>query len=265
MNKQFLLFLFAIMVTLSCNRCKDECDDLTNPECPNYEPCWDQQPFSGDFKILTSHYLAPDGIEVPDGDTAWCKATFQFKPTYEVDSVKWQVGSDPSVNTSLTYSLHFNVPYSNVPITCIAYGKQNANCFDTAIVTDTVVKYLTVVHWPDLPVWTWRFRCHYNDEPQNEFDIHFETEITNVSDPNMPLGNVDAYGFAHLGTCFLLGTTNRNHRLVDFDGAGPAPCMSDWEFGNPSWLQISTDKRSLFGKFGNYPSTGRTISGYKIN
>ena len=266
MRKLFFLLMSVILV-MSCHKCKDECDDPTNKECPNYvDPCASLSPFTADFKMVSYGGIEPSSYEILDGDTGWCLQTMGFITRHEVDSVKWLLGTDPTIRTQTSLTINFGLPYYNVPVTCIAYGKQNSECFGTELVTDTVVKHINVVHWPDLPIWTWRFMCHYSDEPETEFEVHFEIEVNANSPPNWPMGDRELYGLAHIEECQFAGCGQFNHSYVYLNGAGshPSGCSLDDPTYNPfGTLMFSADKRTVSGMINS--TAQRTISGYRTN
>lgn len=54
----YLLFAFALfgflVFPISCSEDKNPdpvCNDPSNPECPNYDPCLESKPVSAEFKI----------------------------------------------------------------------------------------------------------------------------------------------------------------------------------------------------------------------
>ncbi len=53
--KNLFYLIFVIAAVLSCSRCKEECDDPTDPDCPNYvvpvDPCAGKTEVSAEFKI----------------------------------------------------------------------------------------------------------------------------------------------------------------------------------------------------------------------
>lgn len=269
MNR-LLIFFGCVVLIISCSKCKEkECTDPTNPDCPNYNRCWNKEPLSAEFRIFSTGAHDNEGnsktSEVLSGDTAWCKATMLFKLNNPsgVDSVKWQVGNDLTVYEELNHNVLFNLPYSNVPITCIVYGPQDEECFGTAYTSDTVVKYLTVVQWPDLPIWSYKFRCHYNTDPLEEFDIYFEIEVDPNSPPGLPLGDQELYGLAHLGECTITGIDGYNHAFVNLSGTGLPACEYEPEYYPYGICNISPDKMTISGPITIDGSV--TISGYRID
>lgn len=62
MQKPYTTVLLLLVVIFSCSRCKEECDDSTNPECPNYvesEPsdtCVGHTPVTANFDMSQRLY-----------------------------------------------------------------------------------------------------------------------------------------------------------------------------------------------------------------
>jgi len=150
-----------------------------------------------------------------------------------------------------------------VPIRCIVFGPQDENCFGSAYTSDTIVKHLSMVNWPDLPIWTYRFRCHYDYDPSNEFDIHFEIEV----DPNSPMEIIfgDRYliGIEPEGNCLYTGINTFNHAFIDLHGLAPPSCYMSSTINPTGSLSISPDKKTIKGPIS--PAYPYQIFGYRIN
>ncbi len=253
------------LLVLSCSRCKEEeeCFDANNPACENYDPCLSKQPISADFRMFAAGSFDPAGSEVLDGDTAWCFRSITFKTVQSgIDSVQWLIGSDPQIHRDLQFSINFSQPYYNVPVRCVVFGPQDEACFGSAYTSDTIVKHISLVHWPDLPLWTYRFRCHFSHEPTNEFDISFEVELDPGTPPFYPLGDVYIIGMNVGESCLSTGIGSFNHAFLDINSSYPPGCFNEGMSPDGS-VFISPDKMRISGPWSiNNPIS---FSGYRIN
>ena len=50
-NIKILIFSLGFLGLLALQSCKEECpcDDPTNPNCDNYDPCYGKKPITADF------------------------------------------------------------------------------------------------------------------------------------------------------------------------------------------------------------------------
>jgi len=67
-----LFYYSMIFLTVAVTSCKedeeDQCCDPTNPECVNYNPCWDVEEPTAEI-ILRGTIFGPDGFELTPDDT----------------------------------------------------------------------------------------------------------------------------------------------------------------------------------------------------
>jgi hypothetical protein len=58
--------IFCILLLLildSC--CRKTCVDPSNPECVNYEPCYNKKPITADFRVTANHLIALLILQLP--------------------------------------------------------------------------------------------------------------------------------------------------------------------------------------------------------
>lgn len=87
-------YLFALIIasTLVLQSCKDDCEDPSNPECCNYDPCYNQESTSAYFIIeesLGDHWIECDTV-VGIGNVS----SVRFTALHEADSFIWTLGSE---------------------------------------------------------------------------------------------------------------------------------------------------------------------------
>lgn len=141
-----ILLLFALVTNLSC--CKKKCQDVTNPSCENYDPCYGKSGLSSDFKIYEN--LGGVGVEA---DTVWFNNPINIWAQNKRGlNLKWRIRSQNYSVTATDSLLSINPRFE--PIMSVAkfytvtliVSKDNGECKDyTTIDSTTKIFYL----WPE--------------------------------------------------------------------------------------------------------------------
>ncbi|MDX1906977.1 MAG: hypothetical protein SF053_08060, partial [Bacteroidia bacterium] len=92
--KKYLICL-PVLALLVWGGCK--CDDPTNPECKNYDPCYVQGAVSAEFTMEESHTFWPDRMPIFRSVSANNRVV--LRAIQELDSYEWQVGTEPTPRT----------------------------------------------------------------------------------------------------------------------------------------------------------------------
>lgn len=183
-------FLFLIIFVFSFQACKDDCNDISNPDCSNYDPCFGVEAANADF-----HIFEPVGSNLSETDTILWPAHVIFRAKQEADSFKWLLGSEV-LDTKEVYRNGFP-SYEWIDVTLITFKNEHP-CLEKHQLSDTMLKRFIVVNdlyrnrdtnfYRALPWWgTWR---GYNtDAPDEEFEIS--------------LGYIDKYNRPSFDLAFL--------------------------------------------------------------
>lgn len=131
----FLLFLFPFIL----DSCKDCCEDPNNPDCENYDPCYNYKPANADFGIyeLLSSYES-------ETDTIYNFNKVLFKPKNKQDKVTWILGAE-TISTDQLVRESF--PAGQISVTMIAEMNAN-NCITPEQQFDTITKTFFVIQIP---------------------------------------------------------------------------------------------------------------------
>lgn len=153
-----VVWYFCILLT-SC--CKDKCQDPTNPECSNYDPCFENS-FSADFQMyqefdykasseLIANWWLKDTIyrsEFLDGDIVpyyyYDRYVFIAKNS-KAKSYQWKIGADPRQRTESSFSIGFSGNEGTLTVSLIVEFDPNDPCNKLKKKFDTVSKQFTVV------------------------------------------------------------------------------------------------------------------------
>jgi hypothetical protein len=143
------ILVLTVLAAFSMQTCKN-CNDPTNPDCANYNPCHDDQPPTAEFGIYEetgARYLGciPDSEKeilapIPDGWPVWRnRVTFKTEVT-DYDSLTWQIGDHNQILRDPEVFLDFASFFGeSMPITLTVYRTSRKGCYDESqsVVTST--------------------------------------------------------------------------------------------------------------------------------
>jgi len=144
--------LLTMVLIFSASSCK-KCQDPANEKCENYDPCYSKTPFEADFimeEVVSSQGSYPFGLAdtsyITDTIVAHVSSSTRLRCTAlgDYDSYHWQIGSDPTIFTTKSFTQYFDYPV-NVWVTLIATRKPDTLCFPNDDGIDTVKKRLVAV------------------------------------------------------------------------------------------------------------------------
>ena len=153
---KYLLGFLSLALLINLSSCKEDecpCVDETNPECDNYNPCWDKQPVTADFEMSQQPVtFYPDYIGDWHPDLKFFRGLIGFRPANFVEedtSVKytWLLGSE--VIHDFTFVRNFvdtrETGENNIPITLIVEKEPDLECFPLDDGKDTMTQYIQLV------------------------------------------------------------------------------------------------------------------------
>lgn len=190
----FLIIFSPVILFQGC--CK--CDDPSNPECPNYDPCYEVESPIADFGAGYEYFIPGeedynnfyrDTTIYLDGDTIPGTCTF-YAYTEDVDSFYWKVGQDPRIFRGESFYLEFDDEFHMQPINVQLTVMKMSECFEGGFVRDTLEKILVPdTKYVESPSWT-MFRSKYwgvsTEFPTDSFEIEMKDDIEWIV--NLPRG-----------------------------------------------------------------------------
>lgn len=175
------LALFSILASFSIMACKEKnCNDASNPECPNYDSCLRYKDFSADFTMKEILVVDRNRKWEVETDTCLTVNMVKFSPkSTGLDSVKWLIGAQVLTDTVV---LRRGFPaHSHTPITLIAYFRSHAGCTAHPGGVDTVTKFLYAEFNPwDAPI-NGVYEGSNTDAPDDLFTIQVSDTTTNLN------------------------------------------------------------------------------------
>ncbi|MEY4938028.1 MAG: hypothetical protein RIS64_4387 [Bacteroidota bacterium] len=178
MKKNYRILLLAMAVLGVTLQCKKKCTDQTNPECDNYDPCWNQKPTRAYFKILESgdDIIAPKYAFAYETDTIiGGYATFLAEDQGTNVEYQWKIGRETYSGQQVT--LDFGpVPNSTtIPIKLLVKNKKvDHGCFPMDSGVDSFVKNMYVHNRclvKPTGLDTFIYRGHHLDAPHEVQDV----------------------------------------------------------------------------------------------
>lgn len=184
--------MLGILLVACCT-----CDDPTDIECANYDPCHDIEPLIASFgagyildlpgsDLFNSFY--PDTVIYLDGDTIPGTCTF-YSYTNNADSFYYKVGQDPSLFTDKQFYLEFSNEFHLEPISVTHIVKGRGECYKNNTSTDTLTRNFVITNQPLDPPNPKFFNSTYSgistEFPNDAFEIEFKDETREII--NLPM------------------------------------------------------------------------------
>jgi len=123
-NKVVLIILVATL-SFSQNSCKVNCNDPTDMDCDNYDPCYGKKETSAYFTIeesLGEHWIECDTI-IGRGNVS----AVRFTASQDADSFIWTLGSE-TIHSRSFIRQNFP-PHKRIPVSLIVINKNpNTKC-----------------------------------------------------------------------------------------------------------------------------------------
>lgn len=172
-----LFILISSLVFNSCKETEDEtpCNDPTNSNCPNYNPCLVDKPTTADFHIyeeLGSLFMENLWVNY-DTDTCiteWVRFVAQEKNAL---SYTWYVGTEIEPRTGQSVLINFVDSRTPKRIRLIVRKAPNLRCFPNDDGVDTVDRMLYFVNRYDslnIP-WIGTFKGISTKDPNKEIEV----------------------------------------------------------------------------------------------
>lgn len=225
------------LLLLSTTACKKDCEDPTNPECSNYDPCYEQSPLTADIKIeevIGQFWRFPMAVDYGkfsyETDTACLGTSIVFSTTAEADRYEWRIGSDPRVWEETSFSLEFfrsASDYGFQPVTLMVslttYRENPHTCYPEDVMAREV-RPVTIVSRADSKM-SGNFKGQSTRFPDSTFTISIEIDSSGHSTVyNLPKGCVDLYPFDN-----VLQVGYRRAAMIRSSLAGKPEFCYAWE------------------------------------
>ncbi len=252
-NSRFLYFLLCVTIITGCNRCKEECDDPTNPECPNYcppvDPCEGINEVSADFIIEELVDINPITWRETEGVIGTTSSqTVRLTALQNGLNYVWIIGADTIYDQQ--YEFNFSSDYygQNIPLKLIVSGSVDSICNPLDNGMDTLTRSIHVVELTENPIFG-RYKvatianpldsfiveiCTHFELGGNQFYVHNFDNAGNEDSCRVELSAIgykylNVYTYLILPNCkriigdVWLDTNNQFHGIYQLDDDGDTP------------------------------------------
>lgn len=191
-----ILLLCSVFFIIGC-----DCDDPTDPECGNYDPCFfaEEKP-TLDFRIYQSYAALHTPEFTTDtffpGDYVSFQANMENAIRYE-----WRIGVDTFVTEDGYFNIQFKEQDSillvNAPVamTLIVEYEPDLECFPNRMGRDSITKLIHFRH-PRDAAYFGKWRVVVNGDTDNPYDI----EIKKADPSTYRISKVDIFNLYNEGS-----------------------------------------------------------------
>ncbi|MBC6993592.1 hypothetical protein QWY85_02320 [Neolewinella lacunae] len=181
MLRYYPLYLSFFVFILGCDGCNDDCFDMTDPACINYDFCLAQEEVSAEFEaflfIETNPFETGEiiRIESPIMDTTYPGRIYFRALSEDATGFDWMVGSDPRMVTTKEWDLGFPALTGRVEIRLTA-ERELSRCPERGLETSTSARDIFILdHRFNSPVpYLGRYLGNNASEPDSaQFEIEF--------------------------------------------------------------------------------------------
>lgn len=123
--------------------CKKNCNDRSNSDCKNYDPCLGKSPVSADFVFEVN--LNGKWYQVED---VYSEDNVRFRAVQSLTDYSWTLGAE---NLKVASFIRTSFPLGNVFCTLAGKGNPDFRCFPKDDGLDTVTKSFKVWQYADPP------------------------------------------------------------------------------------------------------------------
>jgi len=251
MKTTLLIFPLLILLFIGSG-CKDDemlvddempfiCEDATNPDCPNYDPCLTYGAANAEFSILDSLSAGP--IDYPgftvEVDTMWNNSRLYFRAKHDNATYEREVGADPTVYREKEFSLLFgDAGVGDITVRLITTIEDVEECYSMEERIDTSYKTVHLINVEDVQEVTnsifGDYHGYIDSNPEEYFTISYKSFY---EDPGHDLRN-----FPNGCEAPLSPKTSFRHFL--FNTGNDTECDNPKGFG-----ELQADSKTLIIKF----------------
>ncbi len=207
-----LTFSCFIIGFIGCKRKDSHCQDYTNINCENYDPCIGKSVVFTKFKVIpgTNGFKDPEWCQPESCDTLTNSSVRFYVPDGNTENTtyEWKIGNDTFIRTAKNFELNFNDYLqmgnweSSIPVT-LNIKRPLDNCLKNA--SDTLItvtrnifftqKRLIKLFDRNIPNY---FKGYFTNDPSTEVILKFfvlDTFRGQIGELGQELGLITGYPF----------------------------------------------------------------------
>ncbi|MFT6801612.1 MAG: hypothetical protein ACJA2N_000790 [Salibacteraceae bacterium] len=217
-------FCTSILAISSCKKDETPCCDKNNPECPNYDPCYNKTIANAEFTIgevgviqygFPSEYK--DSIIFTDTVVKSNMVEFAVKQL-DYDSLKWFIGSE--ILTTPTVRRRGFPSQRNVSVKLVVWKTVDSLCFPDSPSSDTLIR---TFYSADQSVWRDnRYKGVHQSAPNDSVFVSFapneQLKIPAFCNERVDGTHFLGYNYYIITTSYYNRDCNNGHalRLIGF-------------------------------------------------
>ena len=167
---------------MSCHKCKDECDDATNKDCPNYvesvvdDPCVGAMSTSADF-VMLQRLPVENALDTLVEFYQNCLFGYDITLHAMQDNAEyhWIIGTDSYYTRDVTFNFGQEFVNQTIPLKLIVTRTPDSSCHPNDNGVDTLVHTVIPKHNCDASIWGHYYGA-WDDAPLDSFEIAFVHE-----------------------------------------------------------------------------------------
>lgn len=223
MIRYYPIYLSFLVFILGCNSCNDDCFDMTDPDCVNYNFCSTLENLDAGFEVFTFRESSPfeDGeiirTENPIIDTTYPGRLYFRALSDDAANFDWDLVADPRFINAKEWDLFFPASTGNVEVR-LAVERDNMQCPDRDLETSSSSRTLFILpNKTDFPVpYIAKYVGNNQSEPDSlDFEIEFfvsipeeaKIEIRNFPRNALNRGDLDNLGIVSNYKSFIISPT----------------------------------------------------------
>ena len=180
LKNYFLIALFGAVVLAGCRddndaqECPTQCDDPSNPECPNYDPCFGENPVTAEFRMFDEIFTAgPEANTWYEDDVIW-DGRIKFQAVEKNAYYKWYLGDQvvEGYGDSVVIRNTVHLDPGFYPAALVVEKEPNTSCFPQDSGRDSTFRFFQVKNVCDLLIMN-KFKGVYEHNPTDSLVIEF--------------------------------------------------------------------------------------------
>lgn len=228
-NKLFQTVLLMVGLMLLAQCCKPDpdpptpppCTDQTNPDCPNYDPCYGEHPVTADFKMYDDIFTGGPFAGTWYEDSVLFKGNIKFEAFEDSAYYKWYLGQEvlEGYGDSIVTKGISNLDPGTYDAALVVEKAPNLMCFPDDDGRDSIYKTFTIVDRCDLLVIN-KYKGVFNSAPEDSLVIEFYFMNPNTKEPDCDsyeLGGINLKG--ENDTTFISNQIGIVNHYMEFAGA----------------------------------------------
>jgi hypothetical protein len=163
-----VLLVLCLVVFASC-----DCEDITNPDCSNYDPCYEKFETDASFTMYES-LLNPERerIFIPS-DTILEGEWPLFTSNFPLEEHQWMIGTDTVPRTGDSIRMYFVDPHGTIDVEHTGRQSVNPLCFPDDDGIDVKRRQLTILPWHETAI-LGKYHGYIEQNPTDTFTITIE-------------------------------------------------------------------------------------------